>query len=201
MSYASMGLLASLWCVFAVSGWGKVRSRATLRAFADSLRPLPLLPARLVIPVAATVTAGELALVLGLGWSMVATAAGWSSSRAGAGVVLGLTLLLLAVLTTGVVLAIRRDTGARCACFGANQQTLSRRHVVRNAVLLAIAATALLLVAVRRPHPLELPGVLIALVAGAIAALFLIRLDDLVDLFLPTRTAPPPGGNRTRTAA
>jgi hypothetical protein len=200
MSYASMGLLASLWCVFAASGWGKIRSRATLRAFADSLRPLPFVPARLVVPVAATVTAVELALVLGLAWSIAAIAAGWSSAQAGAVVVLGLTLALLAVLTTGVVLAVRRDTGARCACFGANQQPLSRRHVVRNTVLLAIAAAALLLVAATRPHPLELAGVLIALVAGALAAVFLIRLDDLVDLFLPTRTAPPPARNRTHTA-
>jgi hypothetical protein len=189
MSYVSIGLMTALWCVFAASGGSKVRSRAAQRAFADSLRPLPLLPGRLVAPVAVLVTTVELLLVLGIGWSVVAAAAGWPLVRAGAAAVLVVTALLLAVLTTGVVLAVRRDTGASCACFGAAEQPLGWRHVVRNSVLLALTAVALVGVLVPRPHPLPLAGVLIALVAGAAGALILIRLDDLVDLFLPTTTA------------
>jgi hypothetical protein len=193
MSYVSVGLLTALWCVFAASGGSKVRSRAAQQAFADSLRPLPLLPGRRVAPVAALVTAVELLLVLGIGWSVVAATAGWPVVRAGAAVVLVVTVLLLAVLTIGVVLAVRRDTGASCACFGATQQPLGWRHVVRNSVLLALTALALVTVLVARPHPLPLAVVLIALVAGATGALILIRLDDLVDLFLPTTTAGPIG--------
>src|SRR5438876_556482 len=83
-------------------------------------------------------TAVEVGLVLGLGWSVVAVAAGWSAARPGGTLALGLTVLLLAVLTTGVVLAVRRDTGASCACFGATQQPLGWRHVVRNGILLAM---------------------------------------------------------------
>jgi len=193
MSYVSVVLMTALWCVFAASGGSKVRSRAAQRAFADSLRPLPLLPGRLVAPVAVLVTAVELALVLGIGWSVVAAAAGWPVVRAGAAVVLVVTALLLTVLTIGVVLAVRRGTGASCACFGATQQPLGWRHVVRNSVLLALTAVALVTVLAARPRPLPLPGVLIALVAGATGALILIRLDDLVDLFLPTTTARPIG--------
>jgi hypothetical protein len=188
MSYVSVGLLAALWCVFAASGGSKVRSRAAQRAFAESLRPLPLLPGRLVAPVAVLVTAAEVVLVLGIGWSVVAVAAGWPVVRLGGGAALALTGLLLAVLTVGVVLAVRRDTGASCACFGASQQPLGWRHVVRNSILLAMTATALGTVLLARPHPLPLAGVLIALVAGATGALLLIRLDDLVDLFLPATT-------------
>jgi len=189
MSYVSVGLLAALWCVFAASGGSKVRSRAAQRAFAESLRPLPLLPGRLVAPVAVVVTTVEVVLVLGLGWSVVAVAAGWPVSRGSGAAVLALTVLLLSVLTIGVVLAVRGDTGASCACFGATQQPLGWRHVVRNSILLAMAATALLFVVVARPQALPLAGVLIALVAGATGALLLIRLDDLVELFLPTTAA------------
>ncbi|MDO3703192.1 hypothetical protein Q3W71_16085 [Micromonospora sp. C28SCA-DRY-2] len=186
MSYVSVGLLAVLWWVFAASSWSKARSRTALRAFADSLRPLPLLPARLVDPVAVLVTIAELGLVLGIGWSVLAVATGWPAARPGATLVLVLTLLLLAVLTTGVVLAVRRDTGARCACFGATQQPLGRRHVVRNALLLAVTGAALVTVLVARTHPLAAAGVLVGVATGSVGALILIRLDDLLELFLPT---------------
>lgn len=190
MSYLSICMLACLWCVFAVAGWSKIRSRAARRAFAGSLRSVPMLPARLVGPATVTVTVAEIALVPGLGWSAVAMASGWPAARGGAALVLGLTGLLLAVLTTGVVLAVRRGTGARCACFGAAERPLGRRHVARNGILLAVAAVALVSAAGQR-GPLPLAGVLVAGAAGAVGALILIRLDDLVELFLPVRTATP----------
>ncbi|OKI81719.1 MauE/DoxX family redox-associated membrane protein [Micromonospora sp. CB01531] len=102
-----------------------------------------------------------------------------------------LTSLLLAVLTTGVVLAVRRGTGARCACFGATERPLGRRHVVRNGILLASVAGALVAVALGAAYPLAPAGAAVALAAGAVGALILIRLDDLLDLFLPVSTAPP----------
>ncbi|WP_213457070.1 MauE/DoxX family redox-associated membrane protein [Rhizomonospora bruguierae] len=193
MVYVSVGLLATLWWVFAASALSKVRGGGAMRAFADSLRPLPLLPGRLVEPVAVLVTAAEVALVVGTAWSVVAVAAGWSAARPGASAVLVLTGLLLAVLTTGVVLAVRRGTGARCACFGAAERPLGRRHVVRNTILLAATATALATVAAAPAGALQLAGLLVAVAAGSIAALILIRLDDLVDLFLPTTTTVPNG--------
>ncbi|WP_143193908.1 hypothetical protein [Micromonospora sp. CB01531] len=60
-----------------------MRSRAAQRAFADSLRPVPLLPTRLVAPAALAVTAAEAGIVLGLGWSVAAVVAGWATARAG----------------------------------------------------------------------------------------------------------------------
>ncbi|MEU1836819.1 MauE/DoxX family redox-associated membrane protein [Micromonospora chersina] len=191
MSYLSVGLAAVLWCVFAASAWSKLRSRAAQRAFADSLRPLPLLPGRLVGPVAAVVTVAEAAIVLGLGWSVVAALAGRAGARAGVTFALLATGLLLAVLTTGVVLAVRRRTGVRCACFGAAERPLGRRHVVRNGLLLAGAAVALVDVVVGPAHRPAPAGAAVALLAGVLGAAILIRLDDLVDLFLPIGTAPP----------
>ncbi|MFF4893852.1 MauE/DoxX family redox-associated membrane protein [Micromonospora chersina] len=191
MSYLSVGLAAALWCVFAASAWSKLRSRAAQRAFADSLRPLPLLPGRLVGPVAAAVTVTEAAIVLGLGWSVVAALAGRAGARAGATFALLATGLLLAVLTTGVVLAVRRRTGVRCACFGAAERPLGRRHVVRNGLLLAGVAVALVDVVVGPAHRPAPAGAAVAVLAGVLGAAVLIRLDDLVDLFLPIGTAPP----------
>ncbi|MET8910433.1 MauE/DoxX family redox-associated membrane protein [Micromonospora sp. NPDC004551] len=191
MSYLSVGLVATLWCVFAASAWSKLRSRAAQRAFADSLRPLPLLPGRLVGPAAAAVTGAEAAIVLGLGWSLVAALAGWPGARAVATLVLLVTSLLLAVLTTGVVLAVRRRTGARCACFGAAERPLGRRHVVRNGLLLAGVAVGLVDAIVGSAHRPAPAGAAVAVLAGVLGAAVLIRLDDLVELFLPIGTAPP----------
>ncbi|SCG77504.1 MauE/DoxX family redox-associated membrane protein [Micromonospora humi] len=190
MPYVPLGLLTALWWVFTSSGWSKIRSPAGQRAFADSLRPLPLLPARLVSPVALLVTATELGLVLGTGWSMVALTAGWPVARPVAALVLAAALLLLTVLTAGVVLAVHHDTGARCACFGATPQPLGWRHVTRNTILLAMTIAAGVTVAVTRPHPLPPAGALISVAAGWTSALILVRLDDLVDLF---RQTPAPG--------
>lgn len=196
MPYVSLGLQAALWWVFTTSGWSKIRSPTAQRAFADSLRPLPLLPARLVNPVALLVTTTELGLVLGTSWSMMALIAGWPSVRPVGSLVLTATFLLLAGLTTGMVLAVRRETGARCACFGATPQL--RRHVVRNTVLLALTVTALGAVGVTPPRPLPWAGVVLSVATGSVAALILVRLDDLVDLFLPTPPSHRPSAGRSR---
>ncbi|MGS2616055.1 hypothetical protein ACVCAH_16255 [Micromonospora sp. LZ34] len=65
----------------------------------------------------------------------------------------------------------------------------ARRHVVRNALQLAVAAAALVTVAVARMHPLAVAGVLVGVAAGSLGALILIRLDDLLELVLPTPSA------------
>ncbi|MEU0563638.1 MauE/DoxX family redox-associated membrane protein [Dactylosporangium sp. NPDC006015] len=142
MSYLSLGLLAALCCVFAASAWSKLRSRAAQQAFASSLRPVPLVPARHVGAVAMAATVAEAGLVLGLGAAVAAIAAGWPAARPLTVVMLALTGVLLAVFTTGVALAVRRGTRARCACFGAAERPLSARHLVRNGLLLAATAAA-----------------------------------------------------------
>ncbi|GAA4671686.1 methylamine utilization protein MauE [Phytohabitans rumicis] len=177
--------MATLWCTFAASAWSKLRSRAAQKAFAESLRPLPFVPAGLVHRAAAATTMAEAGVVLGLGLAVVAVAGGWSPARPLATVMLALTGGLLAVFTAGVALAVRRDTGARCACFGAAEQPLGARHLVRNGLLLAAVAVAVLGIAAARVQPLGLAGVAVALPAGAVGALVLIRLDDLIYLFTP----------------
>jgi hypothetical protein len=191
MSYLSIGLMATLWCTFAASAWSKLRSRAAQKAFAESLRPLPFVPSGLVTPVAAAATVAEAGIVLGLGAAMVAMVGGWPAARPLGVLALALTGALLAVLTAGVALAVRRGTGARCACFGAAERPMSTRHVVRNGLLLVAAGVAVLGLAVAGDGPLGLAGTAVALPAGAIGALLLIRLDDLVDLFTQVPARPP----------
>ena len=172
MPYLQFGLIALLWVVFAVSAVSKLRGQ---RAFAESLRPLPGLPARLVTPVAALVTAVEVLVVVGLSAVVVSGALVLAA--------LGLAAALLAVFTIGIAAAIRRHAAARCACFGSAERELGPVHVVRNVFLLAVAVLALLAPG-GAAHP---AGALLAALTGAVAGFITIRLDVLFDLFAPMR--------------
>jgi hypothetical protein len=173
MPYLQFGLIALLWVVFAVSAVSKLRGQ---RAFAESLRPLPGLPALLVTPVAALVTAVEVLVVAGLSAVVV--------SGALAVAALGLAAVLLTVFTIGIALAIRRHAAARCACFGSAERELGPVHVVRNVFLLAVAVLAILTGPGAEVAP---AGALLAALTGAVAGFITIRLDVLFDLFAPMR--------------
>jgi hypothetical protein len=77
------------------------------------------------------------------------------------------------------VIVLRRGTRAGCLCFGATERLYGPRHLVRNGVL----AAAALAVAVLSEHPADLLAALIAITAGAVAALVLVMSDELLDLF------------------
>jgi hypothetical protein len=180
------GAAVALWVVFAVSAASKVRSAGGQRAFAESLRPLGLLPGRLLAPTALAVTGAEIAVVVGLSCAPVV--------RPVASAAFAVATVLLGVLTSGIALALRRGSSAPCACFGASSRPLSRRHLVRNGVLMLIAAGGAGLAAVLPPASPEPPSLVLAGLVGAVVALLLIRFDDLVELFAPTA---PAGANRT----
>lgn len=175
------GLIAVLGVVFVVSATSKARA---WREFAGSLRPLGIVPDHLVPAVAVAVTAAEAAVAAGLGWTWAATArlvpaVPWVA----VGSLLG-TGALLGVFTVGIALALRRGATARCACFGAAEQVLGPRHLVRNAVLLLVTGAAVVLAVVDRPAG-EPVAALVGTAGGAVVALVVIRLDDLVELFVP----------------
>jgi hypothetical protein len=183
--YLLNGLYAVLCVVFVVSAWNKVVAQ---NAFATSLRPLRLVPDRLVRPAAVVVTVAELAIALGLAWAILA---GVSPAPAGPAVgttALGLAGLLLTVLTTGIALALAHGSEATCACFGAGTQPLRRIHLIRNGLLIGLALTGLAVRAQAGDGQIELGGGLVMLAGGALMALILIRLDDLVELFVPIRS-------------
>lgn len=153
--------------VFAVSSFGKLRSRAE---FAASVRAMKLLPARAVEPVALAVGLVEaLAAVLLV---VPATAA------VGSAVAFG----LLAVFTVAIVVVLRRGTAAACRCFGMSEAAFGVRHVVRNAGLMACAVVGGA-VAVTAPGVPAAPMFLLAVGIGVIVALIVTMLDELVELF------------------
>jgi hypothetical protein len=187
MSHLLSGLYIVLGVVFGVSGWSKLSAP---RAFAASLRPLRLVPAHLLRPGAVAITVTELAVALGFGWAFLA-GTGTGSAAPTVGVMsLVLAGLLLVVLTTGVALALHRGVEATCACFGATEQPLRRRHLVRNGLLVGVVLAGLVVWALAGEEAVELGGAAVALAGGVVVALMLIRLDDLVELFAPVRPAP-----------
>jgi hypothetical protein len=153
--------------VFAVSAVGKMRTAPVRLAFRRSLADMAVLPTRAVGTVAAAVPILEAAVVVLL--VVPPTAA------------LGclLALALLVTFTTGIAIVLRRGTQAGCLCFGTTERPYGPRHLVRNGLLAAVALAG----AVASGHPIDLPGALIAVAAGVLAALVLVTFDEMLDLF------------------
>jgi hypothetical protein len=187
------GAVVALWVVFAVSAAGKSTGVRRQGAFAESLRPLALIPERLLAPTALAVTGAEIVVVAGLTWAFLGIATGSAGTRSVAIAALVLAAALLAVLTGGIAVALNRGTTASCACFGAAERPLSRRHLVRNGVLFLIAVAGAGVAGQVPVAAVDPPAVLLAGATGAVGALVLIRFDDLVDLFTP---ASPAGRSR-----
>jgi hypothetical protein len=166
--------------VFLVSAWGKRPGSGRFRQFSDSLAAMRLLPARAVVPVAGIVVAAETAVVVLLLPLPL-------RPPAVAGFALAIVLLLGFAVSIGMVL--RRGVQASCRCFGGSGAAPFRpHHIVRNLVLVA-AAVAGLVAAVAGPA-LTWPAVVLGGVPGAIVALVVTRLDDVVDLFAPAPAVP-----------
>jgi hypothetical protein len=84
---------------------------------------------------------------------------------------------LLLAFCTGIALVLYRGDQVPCRCFGSTGTVLGRRHLVRNAVLLAAAVFA---VAVPVVGGLEPAAIGFAMVAGGIGGTLVIASDTLV---------------------
>ncbi|MFL6076546.1 MAG: MauE/DoxX family redox-associated membrane protein [Mycobacteriales bacterium] len=181
MHYLPLAIRCLIGTVFAVAAVSKVAGRAAFDQFAGSVRGWPLpaaLPAR---PVAAVVVAGEFAvcLLLGLG----ATTVGYAAA-----------LVLLAGFSVAVAWALVGGVRAPCRCFGASAAPLGPRHLVRNAVLAAVAAVGLVIgVTGTVPTGRQPGGVVVAVAAGLVLGGLVAVLDDIVELFLPVSRQQPAG--------
>ncbi|MCG7525421.1 hypothetical protein MHW47_13320 [Streptomyces sp. OfavH-34-F] len=179
MAYLVVACQVLTALTFLVAAVGKLRSRAGYAAFVAELGSWPLVPAGARSAVARTVSTAEAAVPL-----LIAVPA---TRRAGAAV----AVLLLAAFLTAMVLLRRRGATARCACFGRRPATLAARHLVRTAVLLGAAATAL--PGQGAGAPAGPGGALIAAGFGAIGALVAVTLDDIAEVL--GRPAPAPGAS------
>ncbi|WP_433497216.1 MauE/DoxX family redox-associated membrane protein [Sphaerimonospora sp. CA-214678] len=161
--------------VFVLSAAGKLRSGTAFAEFARSGRALTgaLLGGRPIgraagLWVGAAVVAAEVAVVALL--AVTATA------RAG----FALAVVLLLGFTAGLLAEMRRGTRTPCRCFGASSTPIGRRHIVRNAALIALSLAGFTAAFAAGQSPLPHPA---AVAAGAVLALVVARLDDLVELF------------------
>ena len=103
------------------------------------------------------------------------------------GVALAGAAALMAVLTAGVAVAVRRGVTAPCACFGSSGRApLGGVHLARNAYLLVVLVTGVASAGLQRWQP-GLAAAVLAASAGGVPALLLTRLDDVAALFRAAR--------------
>ncbi|MFD5557091.1 MauE/DoxX family redox-associated membrane protein [Streptomyces sp. NPDC127068] len=181
MHYLALAARLLLILVFVATAVGKSRRRASFDAFVASLSALRLFPRRLSTPVAVATIAAEAVVVVLL--AVPATA--------GSG--FALSIALLAVFIAGILAARRGGRQVPCRCFGGSTAgPLGVPHVIRNLLLAAVAAMGLVAEALTgasvAPHP---GGVVIAALAAAVAALLVVRMDDLLLALAPNPRRPP----------
>ena len=172
MHYLALSCRCLVGLVFLISVATKVTPGA-FRAFAESLRTMNVLPESLVRPAAPVVVCAELAVAASLGWT--------ASARVGA----VLAALLLTAFSAAIVLSLTRNANATCRCFGAGGGRLGVRHVVRNVLLLG----SCLVIAFGSAVPADAEVAVAAAAAGVVAALLVVGMDPVTELFGRSRPA------------
>jgi hypothetical protein len=159
---------ALLAVVFLAAVVGKARSRQGFAEFRDSVAAIGprWLPAG---PAAGAVVVGEATTVVLLAVPGTRLA-GYALAAA-----------LLIVFCVGIARAVLARQSVRCQCFGAGGGVLGPKHLVRNGLLVAVAATGALTAGV----PPSAPATLVALVAGAFLGLLTTRWEDVAFLLVP----------------
>lgn len=179
MAYVLISCRILLLVVFAAAALGKLGTRRAWTSFLQSVRDLRLVPDRATRAVAAAVVGGEVATV------------GLVLVPATVPAALALAAALLTVFTVAILLTLRAGRRAPCQCFGAASLPLSRRHVVRNGLLLVVVLLgALGLASTRGPaHP---AGLAVAAAVGLVGGALLVFFDEIVELFVgPTSSVRP----------
>ncbi|MDF5757517.1 MauE/DoxX family redox-associated membrane protein [Spongiactinospora sp. TRM90649] len=178
LTYVSVAGQVAAGAVYAAGVIGKTRGRTAYREFVRATgRLLPgRIGARRAGVIAPLVIAAEAA-------TAVLTAA-----LPRAGLVLAAALAL--VFTVAVAAALRRGERAPCRCFGASATPLGPRHIARNVLLLAVAATG----AAASPPGwaysvwagASWAGLALAAGFAAMVALLVTQFDALIELFAPS---------------
>lgn len=167
MLYLEVCCRVVIGLVFLLAVVGKLRGRAELTAFTESLGSFGLRSARLRSVLAASVITVEAVTVV-----LLAVA-----PRLG----LGLAAAMLVAFTAAVVAAKATGREVRCRCFGADGGLMGRTHLIRNGVLVVVALAGLAaLTSAATPHLGLLAATVSAAVVGAVA---LAHWDDLLFVF------------------
>lgn len=185
MPYLFLACSISLCLVFGVSASGKV-GRSAFRDFVTSAGPLKVLPRPFRSAAALAVLVVELALTVTLFAGMAVTAR--PALAPVAAVVFAAAAALLLAFTVAIAMMLRRGEREGCRCFGAKATPLGPAHLIRNALLLAVALAGLLAVGDLEAS-IEPAGAVLACAAGLVAGLLVTRFDDLTDLFRTPETS------------
>ncbi|MEH1125616.1 MauE/DoxX family redox-associated membrane protein [Micromonospora sp. CPCC 206061] len=173
MAYLVIACQAMLIGVFAASTITKVRSRRAYADFRRSVEAFRVLPPTWSRMAARATVTGEAAVVLLLALPLTAP------------IGFALAAGLLCAFTVAIVLALRGGRTAPCRCFGASAEPLSRTHLIRNLLLLTLSLTGLATGAIRTDPARDPAGLTLSLAVAAVAALFVVRFDDVVALLKP----------------
>ncbi|MEU1883637.1 MauE/DoxX family redox-associated membrane protein [Streptosporangium sp. NPDC020072] len=160
----------SLALVFLAAVAGKLRGRGDLARFRAAVGEFGVAP-RWSSAVSGAVIAGEL----------VSTSLMLIDATAPVG--LGLAAMLLAAFTGAIGSAVRRGATTSCRCFGASDQPLGVRHVVRNVILLSVAAAGMA-GTLLASGGLDVTAMLLSGFVAVVLATLVIAYDDLVALIL-----------------
>jgi hypothetical protein len=186
-----IAVLSAACCVYLTSATAKLRGRSAYESFESGLTETRLISRRLLPATAAALVACEALAAVSAAAAAVLTAASVTAAAAVTDSALGLAIALTGILAAGVAVILQRGTSATCACFGsAAERTLGRPQLVRNLGLLALLVVAL---ACAQPGHGQPPAgaAAVAVLAGAVAGLLLIRFDDLIALFAPLSSQSP----------
>jgi hypothetical protein len=169
MAVAEIALRVVLGVVFAVAFGSKLRSRAAYAEFADSLSDIGWLrgPVRTAAAAAVPVAEGAVVVLLALPWTVLDGMA--------------IALLLLVVFTAVTSREAARGHRVLCRCFGAGTARIGPTQIARN-VLLAAAAAAGLIIEPGSHGGAGAAGLVAAIGIALLAALAVIRWDDLAYL-------------------
>jgi hypothetical protein len=170
MTAVELACRAAIAVVLAAAAVGKLASPTTRRELATTMAAMGL-PHAIATPLGAgAVAMAEAITVVALAFA----------PRAG----YVLAVALVAGFTLGLVSALRRRAAVACHCFGAAAGPIGARHLVRNALLLAIAATGAL-------APTG-DATWLAAIPGAIAGVAITAWDELAFAL----TSPATGSDR-----
>lgn len=174
LTYVGLAAQIVIAVVFLISGMSKLHSWSAVQEFARSVRALPL-PAQLrTTRTALAIAATELIVPVLLAVPV--------TTRVGFGV----AIALLAVFSYAVVKVLQSGRRVPCRCFGVSDVPMHAADLLRNAVLIAIAAFGVVSQAAR-PSALTIVGVALVLFVAAYVSVGAVFFDDLSWLVgLPT---------------
>lgn len=174
MGYLMVGARAAIAIVFALAVAGKLVGAGAFGEFVTSVRRLTSAPQPWIVPLARATVAGELATVLLVLLPVPAAGA------------LGclLALLLTLAFSSTIVATLSRGAAPPCRCFGRSTTPVGRRHLVRNGLLIVIAAAGL--IGAIAGDSVSMPAALIAILAGGFLGALIAAFDDIAELVTPS---------------